>query len=153
MYDMLKRTSLFGDLDDEALRAIAGFSRKLECADGESILAEGGNQDRDLYIVSKGDLDVTSTISGWSSNKEISLPNINTELYGEVAWLLRINRIADAKCHGATELIRIDGDKLHAYLAAHPDTGFKVISKIATILDTKLVHLNTQVKMVSSYAF
>jgi CRP-like cAMP-binding protein len=153
MFETLKNTALFGGLGDAAVRDISEFSEKLSLADGDPLLKEGAGDNRDLYILVDGQVGVVGHTGGGHGNREVDLTNAEKELFGEIAWLLQGKRSADVVSLGKSELIRVDGAKLHTYLAAHPDIGFKVIERMAKVVANKLVTLTSQVKMVWSYAF
>lgn len=154
MFEIIKATSLFEDLDDQTIHDIAQFTRLLEVVGGEVMLDEGSSNDYDLFVVIKGTIGFTASFASMGGVQNTELPNVGNELFGEVAWLMSpTHRTIKVQCTTDTQLLRINGTKLHGYLASHPEAGYKMMVKIAKVLSMRLTHLTQHVRMLSSYIY
>jgi len=151
MTETLKSTHLFEDTDEKIVADIAKFSEKLTYSDGDKLFTEVTEDDYDLYLLVKGTMHVLAQYSGRTAAKETKLASVDQEVFGEMAWLLKSKRSAVITCEGDTEVIKIDGSKLDNYLNDHPDVGFQLTKKMATILANRLLKIHDLAKMYLGY--
>lgn len=153
MYQILKNTDLFKDVDEQAVQAIAKFSKQMKLGSGDSLFDEKqSSDDHDLFLLISGELDVVTSPSR-KSRRELLLAQVDSEVFGELAWSLKCKRTAVIKCRDDAEVIRINGEKLDALLADNATVGFQVTKKIMELLAHKVANTNSMLKVVLQNSF
>ena len=79
MFDVLQKTKLFEGLDDEVIRAIAGFSTRMKLANGDALFNEV-QSDHDLFLLVDGHLDVFASYSGPKASRNVLLGAVDREV-------------------------------------------------------------------------
>ena len=137
MINELEYVRLFKELDGQSLEHISEFSVKLALADGEILISENETQPYDLYVLCDGRVEVVSNSTDITSG-EVTLSRQDKEIFGEMSWLTGRKRTATIRSLGEVEIIRIDGQKLTAYLQTHPQAGYIIMRAIANLLAESL---------------
>lgn len=146
LYD-LENTALFQDLSHEDLNAIAKFCRREVLADGDVIIHENERTGHDIFILCKGAVEVVSNQTNMLSGEAVLSPETK-ELFGEISWLTKSRRTASVRAKGPVEVIRVEGARLDAYMTQHPQAGFAIMRRIATLLSQRLSETDTLLKQI-----
>jgi CRP-like cAMP-binding protein len=145
-YD-LESTVLFQDLGRGHLDAIARLCTVESFSDGDLLIQESEPGPFDLYILRVGVVEIVAKASTFLSAEAVPSRD-RKELFGEVSWLTKNKRSASVRCRGAVEVIRIDGDKLDAYMSEHPDVGFTIMRAVAVLLANRLRETDSLLKQL-----
>ena len=140
--ERLRRSEIFGDLCDADLAAIAEFCREEIHRDGDTVLAEDQPAET-LFIVERGKLALEKRIQIGRH----STPRSATIAYIGPGQMAGFSTLAfpyiystSAVCIEPTRVIAVDGAPLRAYLQAHPEAGFKVMSAQAALIGDRYRH-------------
>lgn len=134
----LRRLTLFSDLDEPTLADLAPLCEKLTFGNGEILVAQDKEGERDLYLLLSGRVDIVADFVEGERRRQVSLENLDYEMLGEISWLRGCRRSATVRCRGEVEVIRVAGIPFLAYLDAHPLIGYPVIKKMMHIVTRKL---------------
>ncbi len=137
MINMLENISLFEGFDYAILADISLMCGKHEFGDGDVLISEKDEENRDLYILTSGDVEILS-INRSSVSGEIVLSKKDKDIFGEVGWLIDQPRTATIRAIGEVEAIKIDGEQLMAYMEKNTDAGFILARRIARLLAQRL---------------
>jgi signal transduction histidine kinase len=134
--ERLGRSVIFRELSEADLLAIAEFCREEIYEDGNPVLIEGDPAER-LYIVERGKLSLEKKIQiGRHSTRRNAV--IDYVGPGEMAGFSTLTPpfiyTTSALCVEPTRVVAVDGEKLRAYLEAHPAAGLKVMATLATLI-------------------
>lgn len=147
IYD-LEQTTLFKDVDFKELEDIAQFCSIHTYGEGDFVLEEHqGRGHFDLFVLRRGQVEVVSNNSK-SISGEVVLSREDKELFGEVSWLTKKRRTASVRCRTPVEVIRIDGEMLDDYIAAHPRAGLAIMRHIAQMLAERLSATDNLLKQI-----
>ncbi|MDQ3957382.1 MAG: Crp/Fnr family transcriptional regulator [Actinomycetota bacterium] len=126
---LLSRTNLFADLDEDALRGLAGLSAVQTYAKGETVFGQGDPGDA-LYVVMAGEVKVHVESS---SGDEMVLVTLRTpDVFGELALVDGRPRSASVEALVPTSLLSIAREGF-LLLAHNPDVAellFKTLGAI-----------------------
>ncbi len=140
--ERLRRSEVFRDLCDADLAAIAEFCREEIYRDGDTVLAEGQPAET-LFVVERGKLALEKRIQigRHSTPRNATIAYIRPgEAAGFSTVTLPYTYSTSAVCTEPTRVIAVDGAPLRAYLQAHPEAGFKVMSAQATLIGNRYRH-------------
>ncbi len=147
MIEILEKISLFKGLDYSVLADISLLCNAIELTDGEELICEHDDCGWDLFILTKGNVEVISRSSA-SINGEVVLSKKDKDIFGEVSWLVRQPRTATVRSVGTVEAVKIDGDKLMEYMEHDTRTGFIIAQRIACLLAGRLKHTDDLLKQL-----
>jgi CRP/FNR family cyclic AMP-dependent transcriptional regulator len=141
---LLKQTSIFSNLDEAQIEALAALSHIDECRTGDIIFEEGSASD-ELYVIMNGEVDIQidPALSGYAVKSNVRPIKLTTlrraQSFGEMALVGHGRRSASARCaQHDTTLIVIPRDKLLQLCEANPQLGFKIMHNLAADLATKI---------------
>jgi len=147
MIDILENISLFEGFDYVILADISLMCSKHEYGDGDTLISESNKENRDLFILISGDVEILS-INRSSVSGEVVLSKKDKDIFGEVAWLTDQPRTATIRAIGEVEAIRIDGDQLMEYMEKNTDAGFILARRIARLLAQRLKYTDDLLKQI-----
>jgi CRP-like cAMP-binding protein len=147
MYDELKESSCFQDLNADQIASILPYCSQVILNDGDIMIHEGEQDSQDLFLLISGAVEIVSSDSNITSS-EVVLSSEDKDLFGEISWLTGGKRTASARCRGDVEAIKIDGNALMQHLEKNSGTGFKVLRRIALILSRRLEESDSLMKQL-----
>jgi CRP-like cAMP-binding protein len=147
MISDLERTNFFHDLSLEQLEEITPFCTLLQLNDGDILIKEGDQGNRDIYHLCSGSVEIVSNDTSIISN-EVVLSSEDNELFGEISWLTNGKRTASVRCKGDVEAIRIDGKALMNFLENNPEIGFLIMRRIALIISERMEKTDSLMKQI-----
>ena len=140
--ERLRRSEIFGDLDEADLLAIAELCTEARFDEGEVVLAEGAPAEA-VFVVERGKLALEKKIKIGRH----STPRNATIGYVEPGTLAGFSGLVapfiystSAVCFEPTRVIRVDGPALRHYLETHPAAGLKVITQVAVLVGDRYRH-------------
>ncbi len=138
--DTLRELDLFQGLSEETLLDIGQFTKKYRFQDKAWILDTLPDSGNDLFILLEGEIDVYSRFINTKTGEPSFLGTITSGIFGELSWVLNIERTARLQCRSSVKLLSIDGSRLHGYLDAFPMVGYPVLKKILNGTASRFFH-------------
>jgi CRP/FNR family cyclic AMP-dependent transcriptional regulator len=142
MIDELKRSSFFVGLDERALEAIAGFTKR-ETFEPDEVVYERDDDAPFVYTVVQGRVrqgfEVMPGSMAWFQTAEPG------DLVGFDALIPPRVHNMKAVASEKTALVAFDSDSLLGYLETHPDFGFVFMERLAQMLLQRLNNSRLQV--------
>ena len=139
--EVLKRSDLFRELDDEQLEIIEkiGDSRVFEL--GMIVHKQGSIIDR-IHVVEDGIVGIIIEV-GPMAQRQVQVAT-NFESFGWSAIIPPYIATATAKALEKTKTITFNGRELFGVCTKHPDIGFKVLQTLACVISGRLRQTYTQ---------
>lgn len=147
MISELESTALFQGVSLSYLSCIAEFCEVVELGDGDPLIAENDVQNRDLFVILEGKVEILSSGTKSTSN-EIVLTDQAKEVFGEISWLTGASRTASIRSVGATNVIRIDGNEFSRFLEDNHDMGYRVMKNLARLVAQRMIDTNNLLKQI-----
>ena len=149
MLDHLEGLSIFCDLNNDELDAIALFCEDLEFDEGEVIISERSKDAFDLYVLVHGSVEIVGNAQGSHNlSEEVVISKKEKDVFGEIGWLCHQQRTATVRSYSKTRIIRVNGDALNRFLAEHPEAGYKVMRRMACVLAESLAETSSLLKQL-----
>jgi CRP-like cAMP-binding protein len=140
---ILKGIYLFGNLTDEELKKISGIIVKEKHAANSVLFREGDKGDK-FYIILKGSVRISQTISG--AGEEALTILEKGDYLGEMALIEDAPRSADAIIHEDSELLVISKQDFDELLFFEKDIAYKMLWAFVRTLSARLRETNEKMK-------
>jgi signal transduction histidine kinase len=140
--ERLRRSEIFGDLNDADLLAIAEFCTEERSEEGDVVVPEGEPATA-VFVVERGKLALEKKIQigRHSTPRNATIGYVEPgKAAGFSALVAPFIYSTSAVCLEPTRVIRIDGPALRAYLDDHPAAGMKVFSAVAELISDRYRH-------------
>jgi SulP family sulfate permease len=128
---------------DQTLAALAPCMGERTCASGETIF-QGGDAGEELFLIRRGIVRIVLPLEGGKYHNLAAFGRGN--FFGEVAFLDRSRRSANAVATTPTELFVISRAKFDELSKAHPLVGLKIYARLARALALRLRHTDAEVR-------
>ena len=143
--EVIKKTSIFDNLDEQEVDEILRISQEKRFAKGEIITREGQHGDS-MYILCDGNVEVSKTLTmklaeGDFREKEKILTRFKAEdnlVFGEMAMIDRENRSASVVTTTDCILLEIERENFLVLLEKRPQMGVKILRRLAELLARRL---------------
>lgn len=141
--DILKRLSLFADLNYGALKELAFLFSERVFQAGETIFEENdpGNS---LLVILSGEVRITQR-ADVSGEETLSVLK-KGDFFGEMALLEDLPRSATAIAHIDTFLMEISRERFLHFLEKDPASGVKILVVLARSLSARLREADVKIK-------
>jgi sulfate permease, SulP family len=139
----LEEMPLFRALDGEALMQLRGSVRELSCAKGAPVF-RAGDEGHEVFFVRRGRVHALLPLPGEVRHHLATFGQ--GELFGELGFLDRVARTADAEAAVDTELFALSRTDFDALAAAHPAVGRRVFEQLALALAQRLRQADTELR-------
>jgi CRP/FNR family cyclic AMP-dependent transcriptional regulator len=109
-------------------------------ADANEVVVREGEEGADIYLVLRGTVRIVGNLE-LEGNRHIhpGFYELGTgEVFGELALFDRGPRSASVIAVDRCVLARIPGDRLMAFLDAHPEVGYALLKELATVLVARI---------------
>lgn len=133
--EVLKRSDLFRELDDEQLNFV-GEMGDYQVFDAGSIVHKQGHLVETIYVIEEGLVGIILEV-GPMAGRQVQAAT-NFESFGWSAMIPPCICTATAKTIERTKAIRFDGRELLSLCTAHPEIGFKVLQALACMISDRL---------------
>lgn len=131
------------EFDAEERAQLANFGQFISLGDGETLIAEGDNQDS-LFLVISGTFHVQTEVTG----RPVLLGNMKAgSTVGEINIFDPGLASASVVSRSFSEVWKIDRERLEQYLEAHPRTAARLLVNVSTQLSKRLRKTNEKVAM------
>ncbi|MCX6555670.1 MAG: cyclic nucleotide-binding domain-containing protein [Candidatus Aminicenantes bacterium] len=141
--DILKKLSLFSELNAAAIKELAGLAEERIFHKGETIFEESTTGRSILGIVS-GEVRITQMAK--VSGEETLTVLKKGDFFGEMALLEDLPRSATAIAHSDTFMLEISREKFLRFIEKDPVSGVKILFTLAKILSERLREADIKIK-------
>lgn len=142
--EIIKKTFIFSDLDDQEVADVLKITREKKFSKGEIIMQEGQAGDT-MYILVDGSVGVSKTLTmkvgEERTEREKVLTTFKAEdniVFGEMAMIDRGNRSASAVSTTDCVLLEVERDDFLELIEKRPRMGIKVLRRIAELLASRV---------------
>ncbi|MCD6386085.1 cyclic nucleotide-binding domain-containing protein [Candidatus Sumerlaeota bacterium] len=137
---ILSKVPAFEGLNRKELRAIARICTH-DSFEAGTVIFRDCAPGMDMYIMLKGK--VAIKLESITPNYEIGLTTVNPrEVFGEFSLIDCEPRSATATVIEPTEVLTVDGKKMHALFEKHPRMGYLVMRNLARTISSKIRRTN-----------
>jgi len=140
--ETLANTSLFRELPDDALTAIADLCHEESFAAGTTIFGEGRPAER-VYLLQEGTVGLLVSPTSRPAPLTISLLKSPGQTFGWSAVVGPGHYTAAAQAVTDVRAIVLDGRALVAYLQQNPGVGYEVMGRVAQVVSYRLGTIRT----------
>ena len=133
--EVLKRSDLFRELDDDQLELVAATG-KPEVFDAGTIVHKQGSLGDMLYVIEEGLAGIILEV-GPMAQRQVQAAT-NFESVGWEAMIPPHICTTTSKALEKTKAIAFDGQELLGLCTAHPEIGFKVLQALACVMSGRL---------------
>ncbi len=133
--DALANLHMFADCPDDALDALAGLARAGTLEPGE-ILFEEGDPATAAFVITSGSIRISRAVLVATDRTLAVLPA--GTFFGEAGVIDDFPRSANATAVGACEVLALPRGPMRDWLAAHPETGVRVLERLGRQMMARL---------------
>lgn len=155
---VLKKISLFAELDAKQLEEVANICRKKSYREGAMVIREGDRGD-EMFVVMEGQVGVSRRIDtelpgGRKISFEKKLAVLGPGTYfGELAVLENDERSATVRAESALETLVIKKDSIQGLMAQDMELGFHVLRAMSRVLCERLRKADADIaKLLTAFA-
>ena len=143
--DVIKRTFIFDDLDEQDLLNVLRITKERHFSKDEVIMQEGQEGDS-MYIIVDGSVEVSKTLTmktgedDFAEREKIltSLGSADNVVFGEIAMIDREKRSASVIATSDCVFLEIEREDFLKLIEQRPQMGVTVLKKIAELLASRL---------------
>ena len=128
--DQLRNIPMFAKLDTSKLKLLAFTSEMVSYADGDTIFTQGDSADC-AYVIMDGGVDV---ISETESGPIVAITLRQKQLFGEMALLNNVPRVATMKANGDLVVMKITADMFLKLISENSDVSLDVMRQLSAKL-------------------
>ncbi len=140
----IRQLEIFRYRKDETLAALEAATEVRTFKAGERIFAHGDSSD-ELYFIRKGSVRILLPLEGKSSGHHLATFG-RGDFFGELAFLDRAPRSADAVAYSDVELYVLSRERFEALREEHRMLGFNLMEGIATAVATRLRRTDVELR-------
>jgi len=133
--EVLKRSDLFHELDDEQLALVAELGT-CHVLDAGTIIHKQGFPAELVHVIEEGLVAIILEV-GPLAQRQVQAAG-NFESYGFSAMIPPYAFTATARALEETKEITFNGRQLFSFCTTHPDAGFKIMQALARVIGERL---------------
>jgi len=133
--EVLKKSELFSELDEEQLNIIYAMSMSHEVEPGVVVCKQGKSEDY-VYVIEDGLVNIILEIGPITQRQVQSASTL--ESFGWSAMVEPHISTATVKAKEKTKLLAFNGEQLYDLFATHPEIGYKVSKALASVVAKRL---------------
>jgi CRP-like cAMP-binding protein len=145
----LKDSYLGQELDADEIDALSAILEVHSLGDGD-VLVEEGDEDRRLFLLAEGRLEVLSKQQGELEHVYLMSPG---EFAGTRAFVDAVPRQATLRAHGDAVVYALEPEGLERHIDARPWLGYKVMRALFRITHVNLMRMNREAQELANYVF
>jgi len=139
----VKDFELFRGFDEQVIRTLNSCVQERKVGAGEQIFSQGDEED-ELYLVRKGSVRVMLPLE---KGKHHHLATIGRgSFFGELAFLDRGVRSADAFAKDPTDLYKLSRSRLNELSRSDPDVGAQIFARLAHAIAIRLRQTDAELR-------
>jgi CRP-like cAMP-binding protein len=133
--EILKRSDLFRELDDEHIALVAELGAERVFDAGTTIHKQGAAADL-IYVIEEGLVGIILEV-GPLSQRQIQAA-AHFESFGWSAMIPPYARTTTVKALEQTKVVAFDGRELAAFCTTHSEVGFNIMQAVARVIAERL---------------
>ena len=133
--EVLKRSDLFRELDDEHL-AMVGEVGTQQVFDAGTVIYKQGSPADLIYVIEEGLVGIILDVGPLAQRQVQAAANF--ESFGWSAMIPPYTRTATVKAVEQTKVIVFDGRELTAFCTKHGEESFKIMQALARVIAERL---------------
>jgi CRP-like cAMP-binding protein len=133
--EVLKRSDLFRELDDEHLALVAKVGTHHVLDAGTIIYKQGSTADQ-IHVIEHGLVGIILEVGPLAQRQVQAAANF--ESFGWSAMIPPYTRTATVKALEQTKVIVFDGRELTAFCTTHSEVGFTIMQAVARVIAERL---------------
>jgi CRP-like cAMP-binding protein len=133
--EVLKRSDLFRELDDEHLALVAKISTHHLFDAGTIIYRQGAVADQ-IHVIEEGLVGIILEVGPLAQRQVQAAANF--ESFGWSAMIPPYTRTATVKALEQTKVMVFNGRELTAFCTTHGEVGFKIMQAVARVISKRL---------------
>ncbi|MCD6345008.1 MAG: cyclic nucleotide-binding domain-containing protein [Anaerolineae bacterium] len=142
---VLRNSFLFGDLSDIHLDLILMICEEMNYQSGDIIFHQNDPGDA-LYIIARGEVEIILEPSEADKESVVIATLHQHQAFGETILIEERGRTAGARCHTATQLLRLERERLLTLTSDYPEIGFRIMRRMTAELISKLRAANQKIR-------
>jgi CRP-like cAMP-binding protein len=139
--EMLSKIPVFEKLEPKELRQVASIVHRRQYVAGEYVFYQG-DPGLGMYVVEKGKVGIVVSGQDGSSKEVTELDN--GDFFGEIALLDESPRSASVVVKEESQLIGFFRPDLFEIIEKTPQTGLKIVMKLAEMIGERLRNMNSE---------
>jgi len=140
---VLNEIELLEDLDEKSIKKLHDCVHELDVEAGHKVF-QRGDQGDEIYLIRKGTVRVLLPLSGGKKHHIATFQRGN--FFGEMAFLDREVRSADAEAKTDCKLYRISRQEFEEYVDSNPVLGVRVYNRLARAVSLRLRQTNSELR-------
>ena len=141
--ELLRGVTIFKDLDDSEIQAVAEICKEEKFVSGEFIFHEGESGNR-LYLITEGEVRISRDVPG-SGEEALAVLKAGS-LFGEMAVFDRSERSTHAISNGGTTVLTISRADFEMLLDFNRELAQKVLWAVVRVLSSRLRQTNDSLR-------
>jgi CRP-like cAMP-binding protein len=133
--EVLKRSDLFRELDDEHLALVAEIGTQ-QVFDAGTIIYKQGSSGEQIHVIEEGLVGIILEVGPLAQRQVQAAANF--ESFGWSAMIPPYTRTATVKAIEHTKVIVFNGRELATFCTAHGEVGFKIMQAVARVIAERL---------------
>jgi CRP-like cAMP-binding protein len=133
--EVLRRSDLFRELDDEHLALVAKISTHHLFDAGTIIYRQGAVADQ-IHVIEEGLVGIILEVGPLAQRQVQAAANF--ESFGWSAMIPPYTRTATVKALEQTKVMVFNGRELTAFCTTHGEVGFKIMQAVARVISKRL---------------
>jgi CRP-like cAMP-binding protein len=133
--EVLKRSDLFRELDDEHLALVAEIGTH-QVFDAGTIIYKQGSIAEVIYVIEHGLMGIILEVGPLAQRQVQAAANF--ESFGWSAMIPPYTRTATVKALERTKVMVFNGRELTAFCTTHSEVGFKIMQAVARVIAERL---------------
>jgi len=133
--EVLKRSDLFRELDDEHLAMVGEVGTQRVFEAGTVIYKQGSAADL-IYVIEDGLVGIILEVGPLAQRQVQAAANF--ESFGWSAMIPPYSRTATVKAIEQTRVVAFDGRELAAFCTTHSEVGFAIMQAVARVIAERL---------------
>ena len=142
---ILRNSFLFGDLNSIHLDLILMICEEVNYQAGDIIFHQNDPGDV-LYIIARGEVEIILEPSEANKESVVIATLHQYQAFGETILIEERGRTAGARSHDATQLLRLERERLLSLTSDYPEIGFRIMRRMSAELVSKLRIANQKIR-------
>lgn len=142
---VLRHSSLFSDLSNIHLDLILMICEEVNYQARDIIFHQDDHGDA-LYIIARGTVEIILEPREADQESLVIAIMHQYEAFGETILIEEQGRTASVRCQTATQLLRLERERLLALTSDYPEIGFRIMRRMSAELVSKLRIANQKIR-------
>jgi len=144
--EKLKVFEIFQGLMTREINIILEISQQIELSNGEDVLKQS-DLSMDIFLIIAGRLNVTIAYQAINGKRMQKIALLKSgDIFGEIGFLEGKRRSASITSVDDSQVLKIDGMKLHEVFEINQHLGYIMMRNIALVIARRLVDINFQLR-------